>query len=53
MRADRSCGRDQSARLRPLWTDLKFKLDSLDGSVKYVDRAGTVYEKTGNGDVNV
>ncbi len=35
----------------PLWADLKFKIDSTSGQVKYVDRAGTVFERTGNGDV--
>jgi len=37
--------------LNPTWADLKFTLDSIDGSVKTIDRAGAVFERTGNGDV--
>jgi RHS repeat-associated protein len=36
--------------LNPTWADLKFTLDSIDGSVKTIDRAGAVFERTGNGD---
>jgi RHS repeat-associated protein len=37
--------------LNPTWADLKFTLDAIDGSVKTIDRAGAVFERTGNGDV--
>ncbi|MCB1590665.1 MAG: hypothetical protein KDI56_17260, partial [Xanthomonadales bacterium] len=37
----------------PLWAGLKFKLDDANGEVTYVDRAGTVFERAGNGDVYV
>ena len=37
--------------LNPAWAPLKFKLDRNDQSVKYVDRAGSVYERIGNGDI--
>ena len=36
--------------LNPTWADLKFTLDSIDGSVMTIDRAGAVFERTGNGD---
>jgi len=35
--------------VNPTWADLKLTLDSLDGSVKAVDRAGSMYERSGNG----
>ena len=33
----------------PQWADLKFTYDSLDGSVRGIDRAGTIYERTSVG----
>lgn len=37
--------------LNTAWAPLKFKLDTATSEVKYVDRAGSVYERSGNGDV--
>ncbi|MBI2398286.1 MAG: hypothetical protein HYV17_10860 [Xanthomonadales bacterium] len=34
--------------INPTWADLKFTYDALDGSVKSIDRAGAVYEGTGD-----
>jgi hypothetical protein len=39
--------------LNPAWADLRFRFNSEDGSVRYVDRAGAVYEKLGTGNVYV
>ena len=33
----------------PTWADLKFTYDSLDGSVKGIERAGTIYERVSAG----
>ncbi|MFO1323087.1 MAG: RHS repeat-associated core domain-containing protein [Burkholderiales bacterium] len=34
--------------VNPAWADLQFTYDSLDGSVKAIDRAGSIYERSGN-----
>jgi RHS repeat-associated protein len=36
----------------PAWVDLKFTLDSIDGTVKTIDRGGQIYERSG-GDLYV
>jgi RHS repeat-associated protein len=35
--------------VNPAWADLNLTFDSLDGSVKALDRAGSIYERSGNG----
>ncbi len=35
--------------VNPAWADLKLTIDSLDGSVSALDRAGSIYERSGNG----
>ena len=35
--------------INPAWADLKLTFDSLDGSVSALDRAGSIYERSGNG----
>lgn len=35
--------------LNPSWADLRFTLDPLDNSVKSIERAGSPFEKSGNG----
>ncbi len=35
--------------INPAWADLKLTIDSLDGSVSALDRAGSIYERSGNG----
>lgn len=34
--------------INPAWDNLRFVLDPLDSSVKIIDRAGTMYQRTGN-----
>ena len=35
--------------LNPAWADLKLTLDAVDGSVRSIQRGGTVFAKSGNG----
>jgi YD repeat-containing protein len=35
--------------VNPAWADLRLTFDSLDGTVKALDRAGSIYERAGNG----
>ena len=35
--------------INPAWATLKFTYDNLDASVKTIDKAGALYEKTGSG----
>lgn len=35
--------------VNPAWADLRLTFDSLDGSVLAIDRAGSIYERSGNG----
>jgi RHS repeat-associated protein len=35
--------------VNPSWADLKFTYDSVDESVKAIDRAGSIYQRSGNG----
>ncbi|MGE9657748.1 cytidine deaminase-like fold-containing protein [Snodgrassella alvi] len=37
--------------LNPAWAELHFKLDPLDSSVKTIDRAGTIYKRSGTSDL--
>jgi RHS repeat-associated protein len=37
--------------LNPAWADLRFVLDPLDSSVKTIDRAGTLYQRSGTADL--
>ncbi|WP_370388589.1 RHS repeat-associated core domain-containing protein [Snodgrassella alvi] len=37
--------------LNPAWADLRFVLDPLDNSVKTIDRAGTLYQRSGEADL--
>jgi hypothetical protein len=37
--------------LNPAWAELRFVLDPLDSSVKTIDRAGTLYQRSGDADL--
>ena len=37
--------------LNPAWAELRFVLDPLDSSVKTIDRAGTLYQRSGEADL--
>lgn len=37
--------------LNPAWAELRFVLDPLDNSVKTIDRAGTLYQRSGTADL--
>lgn len=37
--------------INPAWANLRFITDPLDDSVKTIDRAGTLYQRTGNADL--
>ena len=37
--------------LNPAWAELRFVLDPLDNTVKTIDRAGTLYERSGTADL--
>lgn len=37
--------------INPAWANLRFVIDPLDNSVKTIDRAGTLYQRTGNTDL--
>ena len=37
--------------LNPAWAELHFKLDPLDSSVQTIDRAGTIYKRSGTTDL--
>ncbi|MDF7675129.1 hypothetical protein PT286_00005, partial [Neisseriaceae bacterium ESL0693] len=37
--------------LNPAWADLRFVLDPLNSSVKVIDRAGTLYQRSGQSDL--
>ena len=39
--------------LNPAWAELHFKLDPLDSSVKTIDRAGTIYQRSGTADLYI
>lgn len=36
--------------INPLWSNLRFVSDSIDNSIKVIDRAGTLYTRSGNSD---
>lgn len=37
--------------INPAWANLRFVVDPLDNSVKTIDRAGTLYQRTGDADL--
>lgn len=37
--------------LNPAWAELRFVLDPLDSSIKTIDRAGTLYQRSGTADL--